>query len=150
LARCKTRDNTISVSLASFYFLTHAQAHKGKGKDADTKAHTHTHKHKRSYTRANAITHAQAHTITHTPHSSNVVRKMRRDTMKTSIYTQREYSSYLQKSTEAHASSDRSRDHMPHQTFLDSGCRTWQPGRTWLLGPWTCSGTNQKDPFCSR
>ena len=29
------------------------------------------------------------------------------------------------------------------KTFLKpSGCRTWQPGRTWLLGPGACSGTN--------
>ena len=34
--------------------------------------------------------------------------------------------------------------------FLEkSGCRTRQPGRTWLLGPRACSGTNPKYPFCS-
>ena len=39
----------------------------------------------------------------------------------------------------------------PHEPFLEpSGCRTRQPGRTWLLGPGACSGTNQKGPFCSR
>ena len=30
-----------------------------------------------------------------------------------------------------------------------SGCRTRQPGRTWLLGPGECSGTNPEYPFCS-
>ena len=30
-----------------------------------------------------------------------------------------------------------------------SGCRTRQPGRTWLLGPGACFGTNPKYPFCS-
>jgi len=37
------------------------------------------------------------------------------------------------------------------KSFLEGhGCRTRQPGRTWLLGPGACSGTNQKYPFCSR
>jgi len=36
------------------------------------------------------------------------------------------------------------------KTFLEpSGCRTRQPGRTWLLGPGACSGTNSKHLFCS-
>ena len=36
------------------------------------------------------------------------------------------------------------------KTFLEpSGCRTQQPGRTWLLGPEACSGTNPNDPFVS-
>ena len=35
------------------------------------------------------------------------------------------------------------------KTFLEpSGCRTRQPGRTWLLGPGVCSRTNPKYPFC--
>ena len=38
-----------------------------------------------------------------------------------------------------------------HEPLLKpSGCRTRQPGRTWLLGPEACPGTNQKDPFSSR
>jgi len=37
------------------------------------------------------------------------------------------------------------------KSFLEEhGCRTRQPERTWLLGPGSCSGANQKYPFCSR
>ena len=38
--------------------------------------------------------------------------------------------------------------HIRTKTFLEpSGYRTRQPGRTWLLGPVACSGTNQNAPF---
>ena len=36
------------------------------------------------------------------------------------------------------------------QPFLEpSGCRTQQPGRTWLLGPGAYAGTNPRYPCCS-
>jgi len=44
----------------------------------------------------------------------------------------------------------------PGRYLRNSNCqwlftaRTQQPGRTWLLGPGVCSGTNQNAPFCSR